>query len=69
MIMKKYHTVFLMVRAIAESDFEQIGDTVHEIETDSKVILPDTPKVKILETEILLTRVRNVKNINHGTRS
>ncbi len=67
--MKKYHTLYLMVRVMVETELVTISDAVHEVETHSKFILPDTPKVKILETEILLTRIRNVNNINHGTQS
>jgi len=67
--MKKYHTIYLMVRAVCETELTTISDAVHEVETHSAFILPDTPRVKILETEILLTRVRNVNNINHGAQS
>ena len=65
--MKKYHTLYLMVRVIAETELTTISDAVHELETHSKIILPNTPRVNILETEILLTRIRNINNINHGT--
>jgi hypothetical protein len=67
--MKKYHTLYLMVRVVAETELLTISDAVHDVEIHSRINLPDTPKVKILETEILLTRVRNVNNINHGTQS
>jgi hypothetical protein len=35
--MKKYHTLYLMVRVVAESDLTTIADTVHEVEIHSKV--------------------------------
>lgn len=62
-----YQTLYLMVRVTVQSDHQQISNTVHEVETKSKISIHDTSKVKVLETEILLTRVRNIKNINHGT--
>lgn len=63
----KYQTLYLMVRVAVASDHVNISDTVNEVETQATFSLNDTNKVKILETEILLTRVRNIKNINHGT--
>jgi hypothetical protein len=67
--MKKYHTLYLMVKVVAETELLTISDTVHEVETRSVLIIPDTPRVKILETEILLTRVTNPNKINHGAQS
>ncbi len=63
----KYQTIYLMVRVAIQSEHQNIADTVHEVETSSRITLQDTPQVKVLQTEILLTRVRNIKNINHGT--
>lgn len=56
-----------MVRVAVHADHKNLGDIVHEIETQSKLTLTDTANVNILETEILVSRVRNIKNINHGT--
>lgn len=63
----KYQTLYLMVRVAVQSDHQNIADTVNEVETQATFSLSETAKVKVLETEILLTRVRNIKNINHGT--
>lgn len=63
----KYETLFIMVRVAVHADHTSIADIVNEIETQSKLSLTDTANVNILETEILLSRVRNLKNINHGT--
>lgn len=63
----KYETIFIMVRVAVHADHIQLSDIVHEIETESKLTLSDTANVNILEMEILLSRVRNHKNINHGT--
>jgi hypothetical protein len=52
-----------MVRVMVRSDHPNIADTVNEVETQATFSLNDTTKVKVLETEILLTRVRNIKNI------
>lgn len=56
-----------MARVAVQSDQQNIADTVHEVETQATFSLNDTPNVKVLETAILLTRVRNIKNINYGT--
>lgn len=51
---------------MVQTAYTDISDTVHEVETESLLHLEDTPDVKVLDTEILLTRVRNPKNNNHG---
>ena len=65
----KYETLFIMVRVAVHADHTSLADIVNEVETRSKLSLTDTANVNILETEILLSRVRNIKNINHGTPS
>ena len=65
----KYETLFIMVRVAVHADHTSLAEIVNEVETQSKLILTDTANVNILETEILLSRVRNIKNINHGTQS
>ncbi|MFC3559483.1 hypothetical protein [Pedobacter jamesrossensis] len=64
----KYETLFIMVRVAVHADHTSIAEIVNEVETQSKLSLTDTANVNILETEILLSRVRNIKNINHGKR-
>ena len=61
----KYETLFIMVRVAVHADHTQLSDIVNEIETQSKLTLTDTANVNILETEILLSRVRNLKNIHY----
>ena len=63
----KYETLFIMVRVAVHANHIHISDIVNEVETHSSLTLTDTANVNILETEILLSRVRNIKNINHGT--
>lgn len=64
----KYETLFIMVRVAVHAEHTSIAEIVHEVETQSKLSLTDTANVNILETEILLSRVRNIKNINHVKR-
>ena len=54
-------TVFLMVRAVVQTPHKNISDTVHELETEAVFTVSDTRNIKVLETELLLTRVRNPK--------
>ncbi len=63
----KYETLFIMVRVAVHADHTSISEIVNEIETQSRLSLTDTANVNILETEILVSRVRNLKKINHGT--
>ncbi|RLJ77344.1 hypothetical protein [Pedobacter alluvionis] len=63
----KYETLYIMVRVAVHADHIHISEIVNEVETQSTLSLSDTANVNILETEILLSRVRNIKNINHGT--
>ncbi|MGK6353151.1 hypothetical protein [Parapedobacter sp. DT-150] len=65
--MMKYEIIYLMVRVTVQTAHANISDTVQEVETGSGMHLDDTPQVKVLDTEILLTRVSNPKNNNHGT--
>jgi hypothetical protein len=62
----KAETVYLMVRVSVLSDYENISDTINELETESLLTLNHTPKLKVVETEILLTRVPNSKKNSHG---
>jgi len=57
----KYETLFLMVRVVVHADHTQISEIVREVEQESKVMLTDTANVNILETEILVSRIRNPK--------
>ena len=57
----KKEIIYLMVRVEVETNFENISDTVHEVESKTVLSITDTSQVKILDTEILLSRVRNIK--------
>jgi len=54
-------TVYLMVLVEVQSSLDHISDTVNEIETEAALTISDTRNVKVLKTEVLLTRVRNPK--------
>ena len=54
-------TVYLMVLVEVQSSLNHISDTVNEIETEAALTISDTRNVKVLKTEVLLTRVRNPK--------
>ena len=53
--------LYLMVRVEVQSTFENISDTVNEVETLSEFKVTDTENVKVVKTEFLLTRIRNAK--------
>ena len=65
----KYETLFIMVRVAVHADHTSIIEIVNEIETQSKLSLTDTANVNILETEILLSKIKNLKKLNYGTQS
>ncbi len=61
----KYETLFIMVRVQVHTSHNQLSEVVQELENDSRLDLTDTNNINILETEILLSRVRNTAKINH----
>jgi len=63
----KYETLFIMVRVAVHADHTSIAKIVSEIENQSKISMTDTANVNILETEILLSRIRN-PNVNQQGR-
>lgn len=60
----KYETLFIMVRVQVHTSHTQISEVVKEVENHSKLSLSDTANINILETEILLSRVRNTGKIH-----
>jgi len=55
----RYETLFIMVRVAVHADHSSIASIVSEVEAHSKLSMTDTANVNILETEILMSRVRN----------
>lgn len=59
--------LYLSVRAEVRTDLKNVWETAKEIENEAVIVLSDTPNVRVINTEILMTRFRNPKNNNNGT--
>ncbi|RYG32514.1 MAG: hypothetical protein EOO01_34180 [Chitinophagaceae bacterium] len=57
----KYETLFLMVRVVVHADHASSAEIVAELENQSTLVLTDTANINVLETEILVSRIRNAK--------
>lgn len=57
----KYETLFLMVRVVVHADHSSSAEIVAELEHQSTLVLTDTANINVLETEILVSRIRNTK--------
>jgi len=57
----KYETLFLMVRVVVHADHTSSAEIVAELENHSTLVLTDTANINVLETEILVSRIRNTK--------
>lgn len=62
----KTQEIFFIVRVEVKSGHIHIDETLQEMEKTSRFFITNTPKVKVLRSEILSTKVRNLKNKNHG---
>lgn len=62
----KFETLFIMVRVVVHADHTSLSEIVREVENDSKLILTDTANVNIMETEILVSRIRNPEKVNRN---
>ena len=60
-------TLYLMVRVAVLSDHKDISETTRELESESLLSLQSTPKVHVVETEILSTRVPNPKKYRNDS--
>ncbi|WP_316795057.1 hypothetical protein [Pedobacter agri] len=58
----KTEELFFIVRIEVRTDHESINDTLKEMEEQSRFLMTDTPKVKVINSEILTTKTRNQKN-------
>lgn len=54
-------TVYIMVLVKVETSLEHISDTVNELENQTSLTIANTKNVQVLESEILMTRVRRSK--------
>jgi len=58
----KTEELFFIVRIEVQTDHENISDTLQEMEKQSRFLMTDAPKVKVINSEILTTKTRNKKN-------
>lgn len=64
----KREMIFITIKVDLESNLKHISDTVHEVESKADFHISGLQNINILETEILITRVRNPKKTtDHGT--
>lgn len=62
----KTEEIFFIVRIEVKTEYGHIEETLQEMEKTSRFFITNTPKVKVLTSEILSTKTRNLKNRNHG---
>lgn len=62
----KTEEIFFIVRIEVKTEHGHIDETLQEMEKTSRFFITDTPKVKVLTSEILATKTRNLKNRDHG---
>lgn len=61
----KTEEIFFIVRIEVKTEHGHINETLQEMES-SRFFITNTPKVKVINSEILTTQIRNLKNRNHG---
>jgi len=62
----KTEELFFIVRIEVRTEHGHIEETLQEMEKTSRFFITNTPKVKVLTSEILSTKTRNLKNRDHG---
>jgi hypothetical protein len=62
----KTEELFFIVRIEVQTEYGHIDETLQEMEKTSRFFITDTPKVKVIHSEILTTKTRNLTNKNHG---
>lgn len=62
----KTEEIFFIVRIEVKTEHGHIDETLQEMEKTARFFITNTPKVKVLTSEILSTKTRNLKNRNHG---
>ncbi|KQM77967.1 hypothetical protein ASE74_16380 [Pedobacter sp. Leaf216] len=62
----KTEEIFFIVRIEVKTEHGHIDETLQEMEKTSRFFITNTPKVKVINSEILTTKIRNLKNRNHG---
>lgn len=62
----KTEEIFFIVRTEVRTEHAHIDETLQEMEKSARFFITNTPRVKVLQSEILTTKTRNLKNRNHG---
>jgi hypothetical protein len=62
----KIEEIFFIVRVEVKTEHRYINETLQEMEKSSRFFITNTPEVKVINSEILTTQMRNFKNRNHG---
>lgn len=62
----KTEEIFFIVRIEVKTEHGHIDETLHEMEKTSRFFITNTPKVKVISSEILSTKIRVPKNRNHA---
>lgn len=62
----KIEEIFFIVRIEVKSEHAHINETLQEMEEISRFFITDTPRVKVIQSEILTTQTRNLKSRKHG---
>jgi len=60
----KRHTIFLTVRVVVKSE-QKISSILAEMESKSVFSVSETSNVEVQETEILVSRLSNFKNVHY----
>ncbi|RZJ83707.1 MAG: hypothetical protein EOO20_22315 [Chryseobacterium sp.] len=58
----KTEELFFIVRIEIQTEHGNINDSLEEMEKQSRFLMTDTPNIRIINTEILTTKIRNPKN-------
>ncbi|AZI24086.1 hypothetical protein EA772_01525 [Pedobacter sp. G11] len=58
----KTEELFFIIRIEVQTGHENINDTLQEMEKQSRFLMTDTPSVKVMNAEILTTKMRNKNN-------
>lgn len=61
----KTEEIYFVVRLEVKTEHAHIDQTLQEMEKTARFFITNTPKVKVLNCEILTTKVRNIKSRDH----
>ncbi|WP_231424696.1 hypothetical protein [Pedobacter sp. Leaf250] len=62
----KTEELFFIVRVEVNTKHSNLNETLQELEASSRFLMTNTPKITIIHTEILTTKMRTPKNEDHG---